>query len=207
MTHNAALERRYRRLLVSYPRAFREESGDEMLAVLLAGAGPGQSWPGPADTANLIVAGLWMRMRPSAPRSARGIRAAVTLMFAGAAMTAVSLALVIGSLPFSANRVVHLRLLGREMQPAIAVAAGTLGAACMIGLWLWMAWAVGHGRRWGRTASTVLLCLATLRLFSAAGVADRAFAALTWVIGFAAVWLLWLPSSRAHLHSRTREPV
>src|SRR5579862_3537371 len=101
MTHNAALERRYRRLLAAHPRAFREESGDEMLSVLLAGARPGQSWPGPADAANLILAGLWMRMRPSAPSSARGIRAAVTLMFAGAAVTAVGLALAIGSLPFS----------------------------------------------------------------------------------------------------------
>jgi uncharacterized protein involved in exopolysaccharide biosynthesis len=59
----ASLERGYRRLLAWYPRAFRSEHEEEMLAVLLAGPRPGQRWPALADAANLITCGLGMRLR------------------------------------------------------------------------------------------------------------------------------------------------
>jgi len=42
MNQSARLERRYRRLLAWYPRAFRRENEDEILAVLLACAQDGQ---------------------------------------------------------------------------------------------------------------------------------------------------------------------
>ena len=46
MTETGGLERRYRRLLAWYPRPFRREQGDEMLAVLMAGARePAAAWP------------------------------------------------------------------------------------------------------------------------------------------------------------------
>ena len=38
MTDSSPLERRYRRVLACYPKAFRRESEDEILAVLLATA-------------------------------------------------------------------------------------------------------------------------------------------------------------------------
>jgi hypothetical protein len=41
MTDSSGLERRYRRLLALYPRAFRTEREEEMLAVLMAGAAEG----------------------------------------------------------------------------------------------------------------------------------------------------------------------
>jgi hypothetical protein len=91
MTDETNLERRYRRLLVWYPRAFRRENGQEILDVLMACARPGQSRPGPAASADLITSGLWMRLRPRLPRSAPAVRAAVRLMYAGAAVTALSL--------------------------------------------------------------------------------------------------------------------
>ena len=50
MTDQEHLERAYRRLLAWYPREFRRENGQEILAVLLAGAPPGQpapAWPRP----------------------------------------------------------------------------------------------------------------------------------------------------------------
>lgn len=63
MTDPAALERGYRRLLAWYPRAFRRERADEMLAVLMAGAPGGQRRPGAAETLNLVLNGLKLRLR------------------------------------------------------------------------------------------------------------------------------------------------
>ncbi|MGO9901019.1 MAG: hypothetical protein ACLP0J_15305 [Solirubrobacteraceae bacterium] len=54
MTDVAHLERRYRRLLASYPKAFRREQEDEMLVALMAGAKNGWQRPGLTDSADLI---------------------------------------------------------------------------------------------------------------------------------------------------------
>ena len=96
MTDQANLERAYRRLLAWYPRKFRRENGQEILAVLMASAPPGQRRPGLAESADLICNGLWMRLRPSVPRSARTVRAAVRLMYVGAAVSTVNLVIVAG---------------------------------------------------------------------------------------------------------------
>ena len=45
MSDSADLERRYRQLLACYPRAFRREHEQEILAVLMAGADEGQQRP------------------------------------------------------------------------------------------------------------------------------------------------------------------
>ena len=62
MSDSAGLERRYGRLLAGYPRAFRREHEQEILAVLMAGAGEGQQRPRPGEAANLIKHALWMRL-------------------------------------------------------------------------------------------------------------------------------------------------
>jgi hypothetical protein len=60
----AALERRYRALLLWYPAAHRSIYGDEMLGVLMAAASARhQSHPGPAETLNLVGSGLRARLR------------------------------------------------------------------------------------------------------------------------------------------------
>jgi len=58
------LERRYRRLLVSYPRRWRREHGDEVVGTLLDAAGPGQRRPTRRETVNLIGNGLRRRCFP-----------------------------------------------------------------------------------------------------------------------------------------------
>jgi len=62
----ATLERRYRRLLAFYPRAFRRENDEEIVAVLMACAAEGQRWPRLADSANLLRNAIWMRLRRGA---------------------------------------------------------------------------------------------------------------------------------------------
>ncbi|MFD2762984.1 hypothetical protein [Micromonospora eburnea] len=60
------LARRYRRLLAVYPPEHRRAYEEEMLAVLLAGARPGQTRPSAGDAVNLIGAGLRSRLRVGA---------------------------------------------------------------------------------------------------------------------------------------------
>jgi len=64
MTDSAGLERGYRRLLACYPQPFRREQGEEMLAVLMAGARRGQRRPGLAEAADVIKSVLRMRLGP-----------------------------------------------------------------------------------------------------------------------------------------------
>jgi hypothetical protein len=58
MSDPSAPERSYRRLLAWYPQGFRREHEEELLAVLLAGARPGQRRPGLAEAVNLMISGL-----------------------------------------------------------------------------------------------------------------------------------------------------
>jgi len=58
---DADLESRYQRLLVWYPWSHRRVYEEEMLAVLVAGARPGQRRPTIGEAANLVVSGLRVR--------------------------------------------------------------------------------------------------------------------------------------------------
>ena len=60
---HAALERRYQRLLRVYPREFRARRESEMLGVLMAAAGEGQSRPARGDLADIVKGALIVRLR------------------------------------------------------------------------------------------------------------------------------------------------
>jgi hypothetical protein len=197
VTDRAKLERSYRRLLAWYPKSFQRENGEELLAVLLESARDGQERPGLAASLDLIGSGLWMRLRPSVPRSTRTVRAAVRLMYAGAAFTVLSLFFSLAAVDFVGRRTGQLRLLGHRQPLPVILATGIVSGLVLIALWLWMARANGEGRRKARVLSTALVILATLHLFGNKGVASEVFAGVTWLVGLAAVWLLWRPSSTA----------
>jgi hypothetical protein len=63
MTDHSPLERRYRRWLALYPKSFRADREDEMVAVLIQGAAPDQTRPRAREAANL--AGHALRRRAS----------------------------------------------------------------------------------------------------------------------------------------------
>jgi len=65
MTEHSPLERRYRRCLALYPKSFRAEREDEMVAVLMQGADPGQTRPRAREAADLVTHGLRRRARTS----------------------------------------------------------------------------------------------------------------------------------------------
>ena len=200
MTDQEHLERAYRRLLAWYPRAFRRENGQEILAVLMASAAHGQRRPGLAEAADLIRSGLWLRLRPSVPRSARAVRAAVKLMYVGAAVSTV-------------NLVILLALIGdikvSQLLNTPFITVSIAWSLAPLALWLWMARENGRGRNWARIVSTVLFGAATLDLtgpFGLPGIrvslvpvvyGSTIIPVLYWLVGAAVVWLLWRPASRA----------
>jgi hypothetical protein len=212
MTDQASLERRYRRLLGWYPRAYRQENGPEILAVLMACAPDGQRRPGLAESADLIRSGLWMRLRPSVPRSARTVRAAVRLMYAGAVVSTVNLIILLAFIGYIRA---YRAMLGHRLTAAQVsqlntsfITLAVVSDLVPIALWLWMARENGQGRNWARSLSTVLFGLATLDLTGAfrtpvirITVVPMLFGptvpVLTWLAGLAAVWLLWRPASTA----------
>ena len=69
MTDSAHLERGYRRLLACYPRAFRREHAEEVLAVLMASAPEGQKRPRLAESVDVFWSALKMRLRGPGPAS------------------------------------------------------------------------------------------------------------------------------------------
>jgi hypothetical protein len=57
------LERRYRRLLLAYPAAYRRRHGDELITTLLDAAGADRVRPGRRDAVDLLRGGLRQRFR------------------------------------------------------------------------------------------------------------------------------------------------
>jgi hypothetical protein len=63
MSDMAALERRYRRLLIWFPPAHRGTYGEEIIGVLLSSTPADQDRPTKADALDLIGGGLRIRLR------------------------------------------------------------------------------------------------------------------------------------------------
>jgi hypothetical protein len=65
------LRRRYERLLVTYPSAYRRAHEDEMLSTLLDAARPDQHHPAPREAVSLLLGGLRTRAHQAARQSPR----------------------------------------------------------------------------------------------------------------------------------------
>jgi hypothetical protein len=141
-------------------------------------------------------------VEPAAPPS---VLNAVKLMYAGAAVSTVSL--VISLIDISgtkaAIRKARPTLTAAQVNQlntfiiTLAIVSGVIG----VGLWLWMAKANGQGRNWARILSSVLFGLATLDMFGVLSqpktLPGLVFPVLTWLIGLGAVILLWRRESGA----------
>ena len=201
MTETASLERAYRRILACYPKAFRQQNEQEILAVLLASAKEGQRRPGLAESAALVGCALRLRLRPVS-RPPLTVRGAITLMLFGAANSAASL---IVALAFSGDiAAYHLTVLGHRytaaqlghVRPLIITVVIAVGLA-EIALWLWMAHTASQGRNPARILAVVLFAATALALRGHLSLVGQVLAGLTWVTGLAAMWLLWRPASSA----------
>ncbi|MGK5682620.1 hypothetical protein [Actinoplanes sp. URMC 104] len=79
-----SLERRYRMLLLAYPRPFRRGHAVEMVTTLLEMAAPGQSRPGASDAWHLVVSGLRQRFRLPSGRPLVWVAAVLVTLIGGA---------------------------------------------------------------------------------------------------------------------------
>jgi hypothetical protein len=156
-------------------------------------------------------------LRPPAPAP---VLTAVKLMYAGAAVSAVGLIIGLALIVVDINAAARGRFLGHsltapQMRPLVITVWIVFGLAG-IALWLWMARANGQGRNWARILSTVLFGLATLDVRhpqppgSPAGFGatvlyygGTALVVAAWLVGAAAVWLLWRPACRAFFNPQS----
>lgn len=190
------LERGYRRLLAWYPRAFRRENSEEILAVLLACAQEGQRRPGLAASADLIKAAIWMRLRPpSSPPGA--VRAAIRLMCLAAAAELGTLITIIVTAGSVRSAVVH-RYPGLRDQLVHVVnahlVADEVGIPIVMALWLLLAWMNSRGRDAARVSFAAFFLLNTLGLLISLGQGDAVYAPAD-MIAATVVWVLALAAS------------
>jgi hypothetical protein len=142
--------------------------------------------------------------RPSAPTP---VLAAVKLMYAGAAVTTLSLIIAIISVTFIGRSAATLRLAGHSQPIPVAITVGSVGGLVVIALWLWMARASSRGRNWARIVAMVLFGLAAIGAFNEhQTVLGLMLWVPAWLIGLAAVWLLWSPDSTAFFQPQGAVP-
>ena len=192
---SSELERGYRRLVACFPKSFRAENEEEIIAVLLATAADGQRRPSLAESADLMKGALRMRMGLS--RAPLSVVTAVRLMCLGAVgqlgvliitlVTADSIrAATVHQYPQYATQV--LRIVDFD------ITVDTVLLPVVVAAWLWVAWGNGKGSQWARLAAIVFAALYTLALIVniAQGVAVLAPVAMiasgvTWALGVAAI--------------------
>ena len=157
---------------------------------------PGPS--GPSGTPSLL-----------APAS---ITRAVRVMYAGAAASLIGIGMDfigIGGLRTRLANADH-KLTSAQLTSEVHVfyAVFIIGGLIATGLWLWMARVNGAGKSWGRTVATVLIALDTILQFVGLGgglaPAGRIWSILVWLIGLAAVILLWQRTSSEYFSSAQR---
>jgi hypothetical protein len=202
MTDAANLEHGYRRWLRWYPKSFRQEHEAEILEVLMAGAREGQRHPELMECLDLMRSALWMRLRPSVPRSDRSVFTAVKLLYVGAVVelaTAITIVATIGDVRSA------LVKSNPGLTPSTwhAVVAGQLaptavGASLAVVFWLWIAWSIGRGHRWARIAFVLFFALNTYSLLKGLtegsavyAHADLALGIVLWLVELAGVALIF----------------
>ncbi len=195
MSKQVTLERSYQRILAWYPRSFRADSEDEILAVLLATAEDGQTRVGLAEAWDLVRGAVRMRLWPAAPRPP------VKLMLAGAAAELAAMITVISTLgsvraTAAARDAAVLQAVDLHQVTDIAL------APVAIGMWMLLAWANGRGQDWARPLSAACFALISLSLIAALAQGAAVFApaamiaaAIVWALGLSSVVLIFTPAA------------
>lgn len=206
------LERRYRRLLACYPRAFRRENSEEILAVLLACAQDGQRRPGFAASADLIRGALRMRLR-LACEPPRTVQVAIRLMYAGLAVQVATLITLVVTAS-QVRRAVARRYPGAAAAQHLVnvhLLIDYASVAVGIAVWLALTWALVRGR--ARARFTVAADLGAMSLGLLSGIAqgsltfapaDVVASAAAWLIALAATVFLFAAASSRYYHPGPR---
>ena len=152
---------------------------------------------------------------PRRPAPPAPVRTAIRLMYAGAVVSAVELMIGLALIIIDIQVAARGQFLGHSLTAPqarpLVITVWIVFGLVMIALWLWMVRENGRGQNWARILSTVLFGLATLQLRGAFtqpvshagfGVTALYYGSIVlfvaaWLVGAAAVWLLWRPASRA----------
>lgn len=215
MTGQEKLERGYRRVLAWYPRSFRSDSEDEILAVLLATAADGQQRVRLAEAADLIRGALRMRLRPAFPPPP-AVRGAVRLVCAGAvAQLAAAVVMFVTAAGVRAALASQPDLTAAMRHQALSLLTfREVSAVVAVGLWLVMAWALSQGRDAARLAFASFFALITLTMLVALAehgatyaAADMIAGASIWVIALVTLGLIFTPQSSRYYHQAAQPAV
>lgn len=164
--------------------------------------GGGSNQPYPAG------GGSNLAERPPQPQS---VRIAVILMYAGAALSAISLILIVAlsgriksAIGTAVRKVKTTKPLTLSQIHSIEnfyLVAIIVVLLIAIGLWLWMAWANGRGKGWARIVSSVFFGFNTLWLVVSVGRTGgpAIFVGIGWLIGLAALIFLWRPDTTQYI--------
>jgi Na+/proline symporter len=208
MTDSSHLERRYRRLLAWYPRAFRHEHEEEMLAVLMAGARAHRRRPALADCADLIMNALWLRMCPEVGRSSRRLVWAVRLMVIGAVLELVALATVLATQDNLRSAILrhfpHFTAAQWHADVHAHILTVEVGAPIAAVVWLWLAWANGRRYGWAKGLLIGFFALTSVSLLSSFAQHAATYAPADLTAG-CVLWLLCLVTVLLTLHPRSGE--
>jgi hypothetical protein len=207
ISESASLERGYRRLLACYPKWFRLQNEDEVLAVLMACAQDDQTRPSFEAAVDLLKGAARMRLR-SCPGQPRTVFAAVRLLRLGAVAelgalltilaTAATVRATVGrSFPATTVNAVSSHLFIDEvMMPAV------------IGVWLALAWGINRRRDPARIAVAAFFGLTTMSMLLALSVgspvystADFAAGMVVWFISLVSTVLVFTPASNRYFRT------
>ena len=149
---------------------------------------------------------------PQRPELPPSVLNAVKLMYVGAAVSAISLIV-------SLSTVGSLRSTIRSRDPsftqsqihsaeAVVVAFAVIDGLISVGLWIWMASANKAGKNWARITSSVFFGLNTLGVLAIFSEAEptlsRLITLLVWLVGLAAIVLLWRKPSSEYFAAQRR---
>lgn len=202
MTDSQRLEREYRRIVALYPRAFRRESEEEIVAVLMDTAREGQRRVGLAESADLIRGALRMYRGPRLPRALLG--AVRRTYFGAAAELAVLITVLVTIASITSPRIRRYPDFSLAEWHAVLLAhltAVAVGAPIVLGLWVWMACANARGHHVARLAFRVVHVILTLGVVAVTyagipvyGLGDAVAGAVLIQIQLAALALIFYPS-------------
>lgn len=149
---------------------------------------------------------------PSRPPAPQSVLRAVQIMYAGAAVSLIGIIVNLTTLSSTKSEIIRhspnltTAQVNNALHAAIGIfiVTGLLGAA----LWIWMAQTCKVGKNWARTVSTVLFGIDTISVVAGAaapgGGATRIYGIVVWLVGLAAIILLWQRSSSDYFRGTPR---
>jgi len=148
--------------------------------------------------------------RPPAPPS---VVRAVQVMYAGAAASLIGIIIDMTTLSSTKSEIMRRNpsLTATQVANAEHVAIGLFIVSGLLGagLWIWIAQMSKAGKNWARIVGTVLFAIDTISVFAGAATvpgagATRIYSIVVWLIGLAAVILLWQRASSDYFRGAPR---